>query len=114
MRKARSVFFIIATLFILSTLVRNIFDYRSKLQFYDSYKKDYEAQKKENLSLKTQILKKSDQDELEKTIRNKLNLLRENEVDVILPKPTPTTVIITPTPLPNWEQWKNVLMGKNN
>ena len=92
-------------LFFISSLTKNIFDYRNKIQFYESYKKEYEDIKKKNLSLKTQILKQSDPYEVEKTIRNELNLLKENEVDVIVPMPTPTVVIPTPTLLPNWQQW---------
>ena len=101
----KRILLIFIVLFFISSLTKNIFDYRNKIQFYESYKKEYEDIKKKNLSLKTQILKQSDPYEVEKTIRNELNLLKENEVDVIVPLPTPTVAIPTPTLPPNWQQW---------
>ncbi|OGK24905.1 hypothetical protein A2954_00810 [Candidatus Roizmanbacteria bacterium RIFCSPLOWO2_01_FULL_37_12] len=108
MKILRKIVFILLLLFFFSSLTKNLFDYRSKVSFYQSYLKDYENEKKKNSKLKTQLLKKSDSYEIEKTIRNKLNLLRPDEVAVILPQPSPTPVVITPTPLPNWLQWKKV------
>lgn len=95
-------------LFFFSSLTKNLFDYKNKLDFYEGYQKDYEKENKRNIALKTQLLKKSDPYEIEKTIRNKLNLLKEGEVAIILPQPSPTPVIITPTPLPNYLQWQKV------
>jgi cell division protein FtsB len=105
MKIVRNIILICFVLFLFSSLVRNLFDYRNKLQFYDEYKKEYEKEKKENTALKTEVLKKTSQSELEKTIRNKLNLLKPDEVAVILPSPTPIPITPTPTPLPNWMQW---------
>ena len=105
MKIVRNIILICFVLFLFSSLVRNLFDYRNKLQFYDEYKKEYEKEKKENTALKTEVLKKTSQSELEKTIRNKLNLLKPDEVAVILPSPTPIPITHTPTPLPNWMQW---------
>lgn len=99
-------------LFISITFLKNVFDYQGKLTFYQEYKKEYDDQKKKNLTLKTEILKKTDQYEIEKTIRNKLNLSKEGEIDIILPKPSPTPIIITPTPVPNWEQWINTFFSR--
>ena len=59
-------------------------------------------------NLKTQLVKKSDTNEIEKTIRNKLNMLKQDEVAIILRQPTPTPLLITPTPLPNYLQWWQV------
>lgn len=104
----KRIIYFLLLLFFLSSLTKNLFDYRKKVQFYEEYKNEYEAEKKKNRELKTAILKKSDFSEIEKTIRNKLNLLKPNEIAVILPQPTPKPVIITPTPLPNYLQWVEV------
>lgn len=95
-------------LFVLISLIKNIIDFQEKKTFYQGFQNEYETEKKRNITLKTQILKESDRNELEKTIRNKLNLLRPDETAIILPQPTPTPVIITPTTAPNWYQWKEV------
>lgn len=107
----RKILLVLILLFVFSSLTKNIFDYRNKIQFYESYKKEYEDIKKKNLTLKTQILKQIDPYELEKTIRNELNLLKENEVDVIVPLPTPTIIMPTPTLPPNWQQLYDVFFN---
>src|SRR3989344_6619591 len=112
MKILRKVVFFLLLLFFLSSLTKNLFDYRSKVSFYQSYLKDYEKEKKRNIELKTQLLKKSDPNEVEKTIRNKLNLLKPDEVAIILKQPTPTPIIITPTTLPNYQQWWNVFFSQ--
>lgn len=78
------------------------------MDFYESFKTKYESEKKRNITLKTTILKESDRNELEKTIRNKLNLIQPGEKLIILPQATPTPFVPTPTPAPNWIQWKDV------
>lgn len=108
MKILRKIVFFLLLLFFFSSLTKNLFDYKSKLSFYQSYLKDYEKEKKRNVELKTQLLKKSDPNEIEKTIRNKLNLLKPDEVALMLPQLTPTPVLITPTPLPNYLQWWKV------
>ncbi len=108
MKTLRKIVFFLLLLFFFSSLTKNLFDYQSKVSFYQSYQDDYEKEKKKNTELKTKLLKESDSYEIEKTIRNKLNLLRPDETAIILPQPTPTAVIITPTPLPNYLQWKEV------
>lgn len=105
MKTLRNIILICFILFLFSSLVRNLFDYRNKLQFYQGYKKDYENEKKQNIALKTEVLKKTSQSELEKTIRNKLNLSRPDEIAIMLPSPTPILIIPTPVPLPVWQQW---------
>lgn len=108
MKLAKQIFFVLLLLFLFSALLKNIFNYYSKLQFYQDFKKEYDKEKKENISLQTQILKKKSLDELEKNIRNKLNLLRPGEVAILLPTPTPSTNEATPTPAPNWVLWWKV------
>ena len=105
MKLIRNIFLIVFIFFLFSSLIRNLFDYRNKLQFYQQYKKDYEREKKQNITLQTEVLKKTSQTELEKTIRNKLNLLQPDEIAIMLPSPTPIPITPTPIPLPVWEQW---------
>lgn len=85
-------------LFLLFSLTRTLFEYKKKYDFYLSFKKEYEELVKKNRKLKTEILKNKDSFLIEKNIREKLNLLRPNEIAVILPKITPTP---TPTPTPS-------------
>lgn len=99
---------IVFVIFLLSSLVRNIFNYTSKNQFFQDYKNDYEKENKKNIELKTEIVKKQSVSEVEKTIRNDLNMVKENEVAIILPVPTLTIITPTPTPAPNYIQWWRV------
>lgn len=108
MRLIRKIFFILLILFFFSSLTKNLLDFGKKLAFYEDFKSSYEKEKKRNSELQTEYLKKKDPNEVEKTIRNKLNLLKPNEVAIILKQPTPIPTILTPTPLPNYQQWWNV------
>lgn len=99
-------------IFLFFSLIKNILNYKDKFQFYADYKNSYEKEKKQNIELKTEIVKKQSVTELEKTIRNDLNLLKPGEVAFIIPSPTPTPVVVTPTPAPNWRQWWNLFLGK--
>lgn len=99
-----SILFII--IFILTTsLIKNILDYHNKYAFYQDYKNNFDKEKQNNIALKTEIRKQDSTEELEKTIRNKLNLLKPNEVAIMIPTPTPNPVIIIPSPQPNWKLW---------
>ena len=105
MERVRKIFLFIVVLFLFFSLSKNIFDYQKTLSFYESFKKDYEEEKKSNITLKTEILKNNDPNELEKTIRDKLNLLKSNEIAVIIPKPTPTPTPPKKPVLPAYQQW---------
>ncbi len=107
MKRTKSILFACLLLFFTYALTRNFFEYKKNVLFYKDYKTEYEKEKKTNTTLKTQLLKNSDPHEVEKTIRNKLNLLQPNEVAVIIPLPSPTPIAITPTPAPVYEQWWN-------
>ena len=69
--------------------------------------------KANNIELKTEVVRKKSQEEIEKTIRNDLNLLKNNEVALILPSPTKIPSSISPTPLPNWRQWWQLFFKKD-
>lgn len=95
-------------LFLFFSLIKNILNYQSKLSFFQDFKNSYQAEKKKNIELKTEIVKKNSVNEVEKTIRNDLNLLKPNEIAIIIPSPTPFLVSITPTAPPNYIQWWNL------
>ncbi len=101
----KNLFIVLLFLFFLSLLTRNVFNYRNQQLFKNQYQRRLADEKKRQIVLQTEILKKKDRTEIEKTGRNKLNLSSENEIVIILPPPSPTPVIITPSPLPNWKQW---------
>jgi hypothetical protein len=98
-------------LFFLSSLTRNFFEYRRNLEFYNDYKEDYETVKRKNNELKSQLVKNNDPYQVEKIIRDKLNLGKQKEVAVLLEQPSPTPTIVTPTPQPNHKQWLDAFMG---
>jgi cell division protein FtsB len=112
MKLIKNVVFIFLILFLFSSLLKNLFSYKSKLQFYQQFKEDFDKEKKQNIELKTEVVRKKSQEEIEKTIRNDLNLLKDNEVALILPSPTKAPPSITPTPLPNWQQWWQLFFKK--
>jgi cell division protein FtsB len=91
--------------FLFSSLLTNLFGYKSKLQFYQQFKQNFDKEKKRNIEIKTEIVRKKSTEEIEKTIRNNLGLLKDNEVALIIPSPPAIRTSITPTPLPNWRQW---------
>ena len=96
-------------LFFLSSLTRNFFEYRRNLEFYESYKEDYLAEKQRNTELKTKLVKSKDPYEIEQTIRNQLNMVKDEEVAILLPEPSPTPILVSPTPVPPYKQWVDVL-----
>ena len=105
MKKLQKFFVFLFFGFIFLSFVRNIIDYKKNLDFYQGFKKEYESEKKNNISLKTQILKNEDPSEVEKSIRDKLNLAKKDETVIIVPSPTPTPTKISPTPFPIYLQW---------
>jgi len=76
-----------------------------KLDFYEQFKQNFDKETKRNIELKTEVVRKKSTEEIEKTIRNNLNLLKDNEIALIIPSPPPVAISTTPTPLPNWKQW---------
>lgn len=102
---AKRILYIIIVIFLFFSLTKNLLDYNSTVQFYESYRKEFDDQKKKNLTLKTHILKSKDPNELEKTIRNRLNFTKQGEVAIIVPEPTKKVAVPTPTPASNYIRW---------
>lgn len=111
MQLAKRIIIAVLLLFFISSLTKNLFDYRKNISFYQNFKNDYDKEKKRNVELKTRILKNGDPDTIEKTIRDKLNLLRPNEIAVILPNPSPSPTPFVPTPEPPIRQWYGVFLS---
>ncbi len=105
MNTLRRVLIFLLLVFLFFSLTKNIVDYRKTLEFYQSFKTAYEKTKHENTKLHTEVLRNRDQNQIEKTIRDQLNLLKSDEVAVIIPDPTPTPARLTPTPAPVYIQW---------
>lgn len=103
----RNIIFFILTFFLVVSLSKNILDYKQKMQFFNTYQKELNDEKERNKKLQNEIVKSKDLETREKYIRNKLNLLKNGEVMLILPiTPTP---IVTPTPLKaNWQKWMDL------
>lgn len=104
----KKIIFFLILIFLFSSLTKNLFDYQKNFQFYKGFKDNFEKEKKTNISLKTEYLKKSDPNEIEKTIRNKLNLLRPDEIALMIPAPTPTPTPIIIPKIPIYQQWWRV------
>lgn len=91
--------------FLIYSLSKNIFDYQKKFVFFEDYKKGRQKELEKNKRLKSDIVKNQDYYTVEKNIRQKLNLLKPNEIAIILPKITPSP---SPTPVikkPSYQQW---------
>lgn len=104
------VFAFIAILLVYS-LSKNMFEYKSKLEFYEEYKTEYAQLQDKNKKLKTDLKKAQDYNFVEREIRDKLNLLKEDEVAIILPE-----ISVTPTPTPAvekevWHQWLELFVN---
>lgn len=105
MQLVRNSLIVVFFIFLLFALSKNIVDYRRNIKLHETLKKEYDNKKKENIKLKTNVLRYNDPDELEKTIRNKLNMVKEDEVAVIIAKPSPTPQPLAPTPQQPYKQW---------
>src|SRR3990167_2528013 len=58
--KIKRIFITIIFIFLFFSLTKNLFDYRKTITFYESFKQDYEKEKKRKIELKTNILKSKD------------------------------------------------------
>mgnify|MGYP001421904484 CR=1 FL=1 len=113
MKLIKNIIFVFLLIFLFSSLLNNLFSYKSKFDFYQQFKQNFDKEKKRNIELKTDVIRKKSTEEIEKTIRNNLNLLKDNEIALIIPFPPKIPVSITSTPAPNWRQWWELYFKRN-
>ncbi|EKE13803.1 MAG: hypothetical protein ACD_12C00810G0001, partial [uncultured bacterium] len=101
MRILKNTFLLFLAIFLIFPLSKNVFDYLKKIKFYDEFQKDYQKEMEKNKKLKSEIAKTKDYYTVEKNIRDKLNLLKNDEISLILPKivPFPTPILEKKTPI---------------
>lgn len=101
----RKIVFIIVLFFLVISLIRNVADYQRNISFYDQTRSNYDKALLENKQLKVNKQAGSSPFEVEKNLRNKQNLLRNDEIIVIIPSPSPIpTPFVRPTE-PAARQW---------
>lgn len=101
----RKIAFLIVLFFLVVSLIRNGFDYQRNISFYDQTKANFEKATTNNKELKLRKQASSSPFEVEKNLRNKQTLLRNNEIMVIIPSPSPNpTPRVAPTEYP-YRQW---------
>ncbi len=110
MRLIKKIFIVLLVVFLFSLLTKNFFEYLKNRQFYQTYKENYEKEKKKNIELKTTILRKNSFYEIEKVIRNRLNLSRPGEATIIIPESVITPSPTPTTPPPVYQQWLNLFI----
>lgn len=103
-------FAIIVFVFLLSSFVKNSLEYKKNLSIFQETKQEYEQEKKRNIELKTQKMREKDPSEIEKTIRNKLNMVKKNEIAFIIPPPTSIPTPSSAPTLPVYKQWVKLFM----
>lgn len=112
MRLIRNIIITFVALLLLVSLSKNILSYKDKRAFFNEYGHEYKAELYTNKKLKSELKKSSDSYVVEKEIREQLQLLKPNEVAVILPN---ITIQPTPTPTPvkkPYEEWRDLLLRK--
>jgi len=104
----RKILFLVMLIFLVVSLIRNVGDYYKNTSFYDETKHNLITAKEINKSLGIQKQSNLSDFEIEKNLRNKQSLVRENEYMIIIPSPSPTpTPYIGPTKAP-YRQWMSL------
>jgi len=71
MKLIKNIIFIFLLIFLFSSLLKNLFGYKSKLQFYQQFKQNFDKETKRNIELKTEVVRKKSQEEIEKAKESK-------------------------------------------
>ena len=104
----RKLVFLLILFFFVVSLIRNFAEYQKNMSFYEQTKANYEKALAKNKSLKLAKTTSSSPFEIEKNLRNNENMIRDNEVVVIIPSPSPyPTPLVLPTLVP-YKQWLHV------
>lgn len=113
MKIIKNTIFLALAFLLISSLLKNIIDYQKKIKFYEDTQKDYQKEKDKNKKLKSDLAKSQDYYTVEKNIRNKLNLLKEDETLLILPKITPMPTAIPQIKKSIPQQWWELFFLKD-
>ncbi len=95
LNRIKNILFWVIGLFLMLYLLKNIFNYQSKVIIFDEVKNELKKEKIKQEQLKSEIVKSKNFFLIEHNIREKLNLQKENEISIIMPK-----INISPTPTP--------------
>lgn len=100
---------LIASLFILNSLVRSISSLWSKQELLVKAQKELENKKRENEELKKRLSQAQSQEFIEKEARNRLFLVRPGESQVLIPeellKASESAKERVNDSKPNWQKW---------
>lgn len=107
MKKIAFIVAIVIGLLIINNLVRSTYDLWSKKDVILSAKKQLEAEKRDNQSLKNQLNKAQGGQFVEEEARNKLLLVKPGEQNVFIPKDlnASDSSQIKIDRRPNWQKW---------
>ena len=111
-RTVQTLFFLFVAFFLVGSLTRNIFSYKDKVSFHAQLQAEHDEAQALNKQLKSDAQRSSDYYYIERQIREKLNLLQEDEVSIIIPEITPSP---TPKPLITqapYEMWIDLVVKK--
>lgn len=100
---------LIASLFVLNSLVRSTSSLWQKQEFLVKAQKELERKKAENEELKKRLSQVQSQEFIEKEARNKLFLVRPGESQVLIPedllKASESAKGKSKDQKPNWQKW---------
>ncbi|OGD93629.1 hypothetical protein A2697_04200 [Candidatus Curtissbacteria bacterium RIFCSPHIGHO2_01_FULL_41_44] len=104
---------VIVSIFLSINSTKKILTFRTTFQEVEEAEKRLENLKKENENLKKEFEYKKSNDFAEGEIRNKLGLVKEGEVVVIVPREEVERRKETGNQreLPNWQKWRNLFFG---
>jgi cell division protein FtsB len=93
-----------------ASLIKNYQDSKIKQQILIEYQNEVSKLKSEDKKLQAEIKKSADSRFVEEEARNKLNLIKKNEISLIVPKLTITPTPVPIRPIPNWQKWANLIL----
>lgn len=111
-QKALNILLVFIALFLGVSLTRNIFSYQDKMRFYADLRTEHDKENARNKKLKSDMSKSTDYFYIERQIRDKLNLLQEDEVSLIIPPVTPIPTSAPVVEKKPYEQWVELVLGK--
>ena len=108
-KTVQAILFAFVALFLIASLTRNIFSYKDKVNFHTQLQTEHESEKALNKKLKSEVQKGSDYYYIERQIREKLNLLQEGEISIIIPDITPSPTPAPPVVKEPYEMWLDLM-----